>query len=61
MYKEIGYETLLVSAEEGDGIEELKALLKDKYTLLSGHSGVGKSSLVNAMEPNLDLRTRIYI
>lgn len=57
MYKEIGYETLLVSAEEGDGIEELKALLKDKYTLLSGHSGVGKSSLVNAMEPNLDLRT----
>jgi ribosome biogenesis GTPase len=57
MYQEIGYETLLVSAEEGDGLEELKELLKDKDTLLSGHSGVGKSSLVNAIEPELDLRT----
>ncbi|MEZ4932383.1 MAG: ribosome small subunit-dependent GTPase A [Saprospiraceae bacterium] len=53
----IGYQVLLVSATESQGIEELKNLLKDKTTLIGGQSGVGKSTLVNAMQPHLDLRT----
>lgn len=57
LYVSIGYEVLLVSAETGDGIEDLHAYLKGKTTLVSGQSGVGKSTLVNAVEPNLDLRT----
>lgn len=58
IYGAIGYQTLLVSAEQGQGIEELRALLKDKTTLISGHSGVGKSSLVNAIEPRLEISTQ---
>lgn len=57
MYEDIGYTFLLVSALDGRGTAELKALLKDKTTLISGQSGVGKSSLVNAIQPQLDLRT----
>jgi ribosome biogenesis GTPase len=57
IYKGAGYQTLLVSALNGEGLEELKTLLKDKTTLISGHSGVGKSSLVNAIQPQLHLRT----
>jgi ribosome biogenesis GTPase len=57
IYGNIGYKTLLVSAIEGDGLDNLRALLKDKTTLISGHSGVGKSSLVNAIEADLELRT----
>ncbi len=57
MYENIGYQVLLVSAMDGTGTEELKALLKDKVTLIAGQSGVGKSSLVNAIQPQLELRT----
>ena len=57
LYEEIGYNVLLVSAEDGTGTDVLKDLLKDKVTLLSGQSGVGKSSLVNYIEPDLDLKT----
>jgi ribosome biogenesis GTPase len=57
IYKNAGYQTMLVSAENGQGLDELKALLKDKTTLISGHSGVGKSSLVNAIQPQFELRT----
>ncbi|MCT4663851.1 MAG: ribosome small subunit-dependent GTPase A [Flavobacteriales bacterium] len=57
MYEAIGYDTLVCSAEEKFGLEPLIEILKDKTTLLSGHSGVGKSTLVNAIEPTLDLRT----
>ena len=57
IYQQIGYTTLFTSAIEGDGIEELKAMLKNKTTLVSGHSGVGKSSLMNAIDPALNLRT----
>jgi ribosome biogenesis GTPase / thiamine phosphate phosphatase len=57
IYEKIGYQTLLVSATGGQGLEELKALLKDKITLVCGQSGVGKSTLVNSIQPHLELRT----
>ena len=57
VYSAIGYKVLKTSAMQGIGLEKLKVELKDKTTLLSGHSGVGKSTLVNAVEPNLDLKT----
>ena len=57
LYTNIGYECYSVSSFDKHDIEFLKTLLKDKITLLSGHSGVGKSTLVNAIEPRLDLKT----
>jgi ribosome biogenesis GTPase / thiamine phosphate phosphatase len=57
MYEEVGYPVLLISMETGDGVGELEALLKDKTTLLSGHSGVGKSTFINHLMPHLELRT----
>lgn len=57
IYEDIGYNVMLVSAEAGTGLEDFKNLLKDKRSLLSGQSGVGKSTLVNAVAPELDLRT----
>ena len=57
MYEKIGYPCLVTSAAEGDGIDSFRQLLAHKITLLSGHSGVGKSTLVNAISPNLNLRT----
>ncbi|GAB2703041.1 ribosome small subunit-dependent GTPase A [Mucilaginibacter koreensis] len=57
IYESIGYPCYEVSALQGTNIELLEALLKDKTTLLSGHSGVGKSSLMNALLPHLELRT----
>ena len=58
MYEEIGYRVLLTSTQTGQGIEELRELLKDKTTLMSGHSGVGKSTLINSLLPELELKTR---
>ncbi len=52
-----GYPVHLVSALEHRNVEELKTLMTNKVTLLAGHSGVGKSTLVNAIEPSLNLRT----
>lgn len=57
IYSEIGYKCLRISAQTGKGIEELKALMKDKVSMFSGHSGVGKSTLVNALDSNLNLKT----
>ncbi|MBD2702647.1 ribosome small subunit-dependent GTPase A [Spirosoma sp. BT702] len=57
MYERIGYTCLATSATEGEGVDTFRQLLDHKVTLLSGHSGVGKSSLVNAISPNLNLRT----
>lgn len=57
VYEKIGYRVLLTSAETGLGLAEFEALLKDKTTLISGQSGVGKSSLVNAIQQQLQLRT----
>jgi ribosome biogenesis GTPase len=58
MYEAIGYKVLLASVVNNLGIDEVKEFLKDKTTLLSGHSGVGKSSLINAIFPELNLRTK---
>jgi ribosome biogenesis GTPase len=57
VYENIGYPCYGVSAKEGTNMEKVKELLKDKVTLFSGHSGVGKSSLINALLPDLYLRT----
>ncbi len=57
MYEEVGYKVLLVSAEKKEGIGLLQELLKDKTTLISGHSGVGKSSLLNVIFPEMNLKT----
>jgi ribosome biogenesis GTPase len=57
LYEGIGYDTLLLSATKGIGLDAFKAKLKDKTTLIGGQSGVGKSTLINAIAPELDLRT----
>lgn len=58
MYENAGYKVLLASIVNHQGVEEVKEMLYDKVTLLSGHSGVGKSSLINAIFPELNLRTK---
>ena len=57
LYENIGYQCLVVSATEGTGLSELQSLLQGKITLLSGNSGVGKSTLINAIIPGANLRT----
>lgn len=57
LYESIGYKTFVVSSFSGEGLEELSATLKDKVNLFSGHSGVGKSSLINKLIPTLSLKT----
>ena len=58
MYEAIGYKVILVSAEKNEGLEQFGQVLKDKTTLLSGHSGVGKSSLLNTMFPGMNRKTQ---
>ena len=57
IYEGIGYEVIDISATEGVGVERVKAMLEGKTTLLSGNSGVGKSTLVRAIDPTIDIRT----
>jgi ribosome biogenesis GTPase / thiamine phosphate phosphatase len=58
MYEKIGYKILSVSVEKNTGMEDVLDILKDKVTLLSGHSGVGKSSFINSLFPELQLKTQ---
>ena len=58
VYRKIGYECIGISAETGKNIDQVKALMIDKVSMFAGHSGVGKSTLVNAIEPGLDLKTK---
>lgn len=57
-YEALGYTCLLVSAETGAGMDNLVTLMKDKASLIAGHSGVGKSTIINYLHPTLDLATR---
>jgi ribosome biogenesis GTPase len=57
LYETIGYECRAISAETGEGVEELRPLLEGKITLLSGNSGVGKSTLINRLVPHANQRT----
>ncbi len=58
IYEAIGYIAVSMSIENGDGVEAVKTMLKDKVTLLSGHSGVGKSTFINTVFPSLKLKTQ---
>ena len=57
LYETIGYQCFAISAETGEGVEKLRPLLEDKITVLSGNSGVGKSTLINRLVPEANLRT----
>lgn len=57
VYETAGYRTLITSALKGSGVEDVKKLLLGKVTMIAGHSGVGKSSLINTIQPDLDLHT----
>lgn len=56
VYNAIGYESFVISAKTGQNCDRLKAIMKDKMSMFSGHSGVGKSALVNRLDPNLNIR-----
>jgi ribosome biogenesis GTPase len=58
MYEAVGYKVFLISAEKKEGVEEVMEMLKDKTTLISGHSGVGKSSFLNVVFPDINLKTQ---
>lgn len=58
IYETVGYKVLLVSVQDNIGIAEVKSLLHNKTTLLSGHSGVGKSTFINTVFPEFNLRTQ---
>ncbi len=58
MYEAVGYKVILISVNDNAGIEDVKEILKNKISLLSGHSGVGKSSFINIICPELTLKTQ---
>jgi ribosome biogenesis GTPase len=58
IYREIGYECIGISAHTGKNLDQVKDLMRGKVSMFTGHSGVGKSTLVNAIEPDLDLKTK---
>jgi ribosome biogenesis GTPase / thiamine phosphate phosphatase len=58
MYHDVGYKVLIVSATQKQNLEAFEEILLHKTTLLAGHSGVGKSTLINAIEPTLDLKVQ---
>jgi ribosome biogenesis GTPase len=58
IYENIGYRVLLVSALSREGLDDFREILANKISLISGQSGVGKSTLLNAIQPQLELRTQ---
>lgn len=57
IYESVGYPCYKLSAIRGDGLDELKSILRDKQSVITGHSGVGKTALLNALQPELNLKT----
>ena len=57
LYRQIGYTCIGISAKTGKNVEKVKEIMVDKTSMFAGHSGAGKSTLVNAIEPELDLKT----
>ncbi len=58
MYSSIGYQVILTSVQNQEGLDQVSSLLKNNATLLSGHSGVGKSTLINHLFPQFNLKTQ---
>lgn len=58
VYESIGYKVAAASLKEGQNIDDIKELLKDRTTLISGHSGVGKSTFINAIIPHAQIKTK---
>jgi ribosome biogenesis GTPase len=58
VYENIGYKVVAISLKQNENIEDIKELLKDKITLISGHSGVGKSTFINAIIPHAQIKTQ---
>jgi ribosome biogenesis GTPase / thiamine phosphate phosphatase len=58
MYESVGYKVILMSLENKTGLEEVEEILRNKTSLLSGHSGVGKSTFINAVVPGMELKTQ---
>jgi len=57
LYRKIGYTCIGITAKTGKNVDKVKELMQDKVSVFSGHSGTGKTTLINAIEPGLDLRT----
>jgi len=57
LYEKAGYQCLKISAKNNIGLDELKNLMKDRTNVFSGHSGVGKSTIINSIEPSINLKT----
>src|SRR5690554_7070985 len=57
LYRKIGYTCIGITAKTGKNVDKVKELMQDKVSVFSGHSGTGKTTLVNAIEPGLDLKT----
>ena len=57
LYREVGYECIGISAKTGKNVEKVKEMMLGKTSMFSGHSGTGKSTLINALEPGLNLKT----
>ncbi len=57
LYESLGYNCIVCSAIEEEGLDPIKELLKEKISLVAGHSGVGKSTLINSLDPDIDIAT----
>ncbi|MDT0645388.1 ribosome small subunit-dependent GTPase A [Zunongwangia sp. F260] len=57
LYRDVGYKCVGISAKTGKNVEKVKEMMTGKTSMFSGHSGTGKSTLINALEPSLDLKT----
>ncbi|MEZ4874101.1 MAG: ribosome small subunit-dependent GTPase A [Flavobacteriaceae bacterium] len=57
LYRKIGYDCIGISAKTGKNVDKVKEWMQDKVSMFTGHSGVGKSTLINALEPSLQLKT----